>query len=206
MKTLIKQACFLQVLVAAFFILTACSSSTPPENDDTETVQWFEGKSWLNGLQREPHETIDKQEFKKEYDVNPEAWDKAFAYLKNTDLAALKTGRHPIDGDNVFALVTQGAPKSQDTAAWESHQRHIDIHCVITGKERIAIEPLDSVTAKVPYDTAKDIAFYTGNGQFYQADANNFFIVFPPDAHCPGVAVEGYSEVKKLVIKIKKRL
>ncbi|HTE27237.1 NanQ anomerase/TabA/YiaL family protein [Flavitalea sp.] len=214
MKIAIKQYYFLQVFTATVFLLTVCSSCGSGENDKTETVVsngneaklWFEGKTWLNGLQRIPNETIDYQEFKKEYDSNPEAWNKAFQYLKNTDLAALETGKYPIDGDNVFALVTKGATKSQDTAAWESHHRHADIHWMIAGKEKIGITIVDSLAVKTPYDSTKDIGFYTGTGNFQVADSSNFLIIVSPVAHCPGVAIEGYPEVKKVVIKIKKSL
>ena len=214
MKIRIRQCYFLQVFTATVFLLTACASSGAGENDETKTVGsndneaklWFEGKSWLNGLQRVPNETIDYLKFKTEYDSNPEAWNKAFSYLKNTDLAALETGKYPIDGDNVFALVTKGATKRQDTAAWESHQRHTDIHWMIAGKEKIGLTSVDSVVVKIPYDSTKDIGFYTGTGSFQVADSSNFLIIFPPAAHCPGVAIEGHPEVKKVVIKIKKSL
>ena len=54
----------------------------------------------------------------------------------------------------------------------------------------------------VPYDSAKDIAFYTANGKFRVSDSTSLYIVFPPDVHCPAIAVEGCSNLKKIVLKV----
>ena len=194
----------LSVTWSFIFLMAACSTSKSGSGTGNETAQWLEGKQWLNGFQRTPDKTIDQQQLKAQYDANPQAWNKAFAYLKETNLATLATGKHVIDGENIFALVTQGPPKNPATAAWECHKNYIDIHCVILGREKNAIAPVTSATVTVPYDFVKDIGFYTAKGKFNEAGTENFFVIFPGEAHCPGVKVEGYKEVKKIVIKIKK--
>ena len=59
-------------------------------------------REWLRGLQLKPHETINKTEFAKQYQLNKKYWDEAFAFLKNHDLNTLAVGRYAIDGDNVL--------------------------------------------------------------------------------------------------------
>ena len=51
--------------------------------------KWFQKKEWLDGLQLQPHKTINKPEFARQYHVNKVYWDKAFTYLKGQDLQAL---------------------------------------------------------------------------------------------------------------------
>ena len=205
---MIKQSVSLltqRVLLAGTLLLMACGSSKIQGQNDATTTKWFKEKSWLNGLQLTPHQTIDQQEFKKQYEANPALWNKAFAYLKETNLPDLKAGKHQIEGDNLYALVTEGRGKSADTAKWEEHQQHIDIHHVITGKENMGLAPVTMATVITPYDSGKDIGFYKANGTFYASDTNTFFIVFPQDAHLPGIKIDGYHDVvKKIVIKVKK--
>jgi len=193
------QLCLPVLLLAT--VLVACNEA---KDTSQKTENWYKEKVWLNGLALKPHVTINQQQFRAEYEVNKQAWDTAFAYLKNTDLNSLPVGRHPIDSNNVFALVTEGPAKNPDTAKWESHLVYIDIHHVISGKEKMAISPVDSAAVMTPYDSIKDIGFYTGKGEFHESGFNDFFIVFPPAAHYPGVKVDGYDTVKKIVIKIKK--
>ncbi|MGZ8558827.1 MAG: hypothetical protein ACXWWC_10855, partial [Chitinophagaceae bacterium] len=66
--------------------------SKSSQKTDPATRQWFEGKEWLNGLLIKPHETIDKMEFKKQYEANKQGWDKAFDYLRKKDFENLAPG------------------------------------------------------------------------------------------------------------------
>ena len=47
-----------------------------------------------------------KTEFAKQYALNKENWDKAFEFMKNQDLENLAVGKYPINGEEVFASVT----------------------------------------------------------------------------------------------------
>lgn len=204
MKTSVLRSMRKTFLAASLFTLS-CAASKAFCQDNAATEKWFNGKTWLNGLPLTPHKTIDQQEFKKQYEANSQLWNKAFAYLKETNLAELKAGKYPIDGDNVYALVTEGFGRSADTAKWEDHQQYIDIHHVITGKEAMGLAPVTTATVITPYDSGKDIGFYKANGTFYESGTNTFFIVFPKDAHLPGIKIDGYNDrVKKIVIKVKK--
>lgn len=173
---------------------------TSPNSKDAE---WFKRKEWLGGLKVTPHPSIDQEEFAKQYRSNQKRWDIGFAYLKNTDLASLTAGKHLIDGENVFALVTEGPLKELDKTLFEAHQKYSDIHLMIKGKEKIGVAPFSSATVVTPYDPVKDIGFYTADGQYYVGDTETIFILFPKDAHRPGLKLEGYDVVKKIVVKIR---
>lgn len=196
---------FIQKFLLVGLILVACAFSKVQGQANTETAKWFNEKTWLNGLQLTPHQTIDQQELKKQYEANPGLWNKAFAYLKEANLTGLKPGKYPIDGDNVYALVTEGPARSADTAKWEDHQQYIDIHHVITGKENMGLAPLTTATVITPYDSGKDIGFYKAKGTFYESGNKVFFIAFPKDVHLPGIKIDGNNDpIKKIVIKVKK--
>ena len=194
---------FLLTLLAALSFAHISAQSGNGEWTERKAKKWFKKKEWLNGLSATPHSSINKVEFAKQYHLNQAAWDKAFAYLKTTDLASLKNGRHVIDGANVYAIVTEAPTKDYDKTAFESHRKFIDLQYVITGEENMAKAPVNSVTVSKPHDDAADIGFYTGEGKIYKVPAGTFMLFFPADAHRPNITPGGNKVVKKVVIKIK---
>lgn len=170
---------------------------------ESKLNEWFEKKEYLNGLSATPNSSIDKAQFAKQYHLNKELWDKAFVYLKATNLQTLTNGRHVIDGDNIYAIVTEAPSKDYDKTAFESHRKYIDLQYVITGEENMSKAPLSSVTVNRPYNENADIAYYTGEGQIYTVPQNSFMLFFPSDAHRPNITPGGNKVVKKIVIKIK---
>ena len=143
------------------------------------------------------------QEFARQYHSNKAYWDKAFAYLKNTDLNKIAKGKYPIDRENVFASVTADSSKDFDKTNWESHRKYIDIQYVINGKEIIGLYPVSKATVTREYDEKRDAANYSAGGKLYPAKPGTFFIFFPSDAHRPNITPGGNKVVKKIVIKVK---
>lgn len=198
-----KKFFLLASLLFSFSLSHLSAQSTNNNWPAHKAKKWFKKKEWLNGLSVTPHSSIDKAQFAKQYHLNKAAWDKAFAYLKNTDLKTLSNGRHVIDGDNVYAIVTEAPTKDYDKTAFESHHRYIDLQYVITGEENMAKAPLASVTVNKNYDEAADIAYYTGEGKIYTVPAGTFMLFFPTEAHRPNITPGGNKVVKKIVIKIR---
>lgn len=170
---------------------------------EKEAAQWFKKGEWLDGLKFKPHKSINKLEFAKQYHDHREMWDKAFAYLKNTDLENLKPGKYEIDGENVFAMVAEGNKKDFEATKWESHRQYQDIQMVITGKEKIGTANISALKVTEPYDEIKDVMFYSGDGENHLAEPGKFFIFFPQDGHRPDIKVKDYPTDKKIVIKVK---
>lgn len=112
-------------------------------------------------------------------------------------------GRYELDGDKVFALVQRYQTKPLAEGKWESHRKHIDVQFVVSGVERIGWTPISRLTLTEPYDETKDIAFYKGNGDFVTVPEGSFVILFPEDAHMPGIAVDEPSPVTKVVVKVR---
>lgn len=165
--------------------------------------KWAKTREWASGSAIKLSPSVDYVEFAKQYHANKVMWDKALSFLNDKKLDTLKPGKYVIDGENVYAMVSDGATKDFDKSAWESHKNYIDLHYVIKGKEKIGVAPVASAKVIVPYDSAKDIANYTAEGKFYEAVPGEFFLFFPTDAHRPGIKTDGVDSDKKLVIKIK---
>ncbi|MBD0294016.1 MAG: YhcH/YjgK/YiaL family protein [Flavisolibacter sp.] len=197
-----KQIFLLVSLLLSFSLNYLSAQSTSSDWPAHKAKKWFKKKEWLNGLSITPHSSIDKVQFAKQYHLNQAAWDKAFAYLKNTDLKTLANGKHVIDGDKVYATVSEAPTKDYDKTAFESHRKYIDLQYVITGEENMAKAPVTSVTVSKPYDEATDLANYTGEGKIYTVPAGTFMLFFPTDAHRPNITPGGNKVVKKIVIKI----
>ncbi len=174
------------------------------EDESADTASNAASKTIVNaGLQPAP--PVNMVEFARQYHANPSRWDKAFAYLKNTDFSTLKPGRYPVDGDDVYAVITLGPPKNvDDTTTWESHRNFEDIHYVISGKEKIGIIPLAQAKVVRQYDSARDLAGYSAKGSYYVATPGVFFIITTEEAHRPGIRADGSDMVKKLFIKVRK--
>ena len=199
-----------QIIIASFFIAfaslatqLAAQSSPGKTMSKKEVKKWFKQKDWLNGAQLTPHKSINQAEFARQYQLNKIYWDKAFTFLKEHNLQTLEKGKYPIDGDNVFASVTEDPSKDFDKTNWESHRKYIDLQCIITGEEKMGVYPVSKATVSKEYDEKKDVANYSAEGKFYVGTAGTFFIFFPSDAHRPNITPGGNKIVKKIVIKVR---
>jgi len=176
------------------------------KTDPAFASKWFKSRKWAHGLDLEAHKSTDSLEFFLQYSKDSESWDKAFAWLKNTDLQKLTPGKYHIDDDRVFVIVTEGNTKKAEDAKWEAHQKYIDIQYVVYGKEKMGVAPLSKTVGIDPFNQDKDIGFYEipeADCKYYTAEPGYFFLFFPNDAHRPSIAIKGHEKVKKIVIKVK---
>ena len=118
-------------------------------------------------------------------------------------LTPREPGRYELDGDNVFVIAQRYQSKPLAEGKWESHRNYIDIQFVAEGVERIGWAPISRLILSEPYHETKDIAFYQGEGDFVTVPAGSFVILFPEDAHMPGIAVGTPAPVTKIVIKVR---
>jgi len=194
------------LVASLLFSLIALSLSAQSQNrqwTERKAKKWFMKKEYLNGLKAVPHAAINKLEFARQYHLNKAIWDKAFAFLKDTNLLTLKNGRQNIDGDNVYAIVSEAPSKDYDKTAFESHKNYIDLQYVITGEENMGRTPVESLKVDKAYNERADIAYYTGDGKIYTVAQNSFLLFFPGEAHRPNITPGGNKVVKKVVIKIR---
>ena len=127
---------------------------------------------------------------------------KAFQFLEENDLENLQPGKIEIDGDNIFAQVHKYKTKDISEGKWESHRKYLDIQYMIKGSESFGFVNIDYLEVAEEYNEENDIEFLRGEGDYLQLNDEEFVIVFPSDAHMPGIAVEEKEEVMKIVIKV----
>ena len=190
-------------LLFSFVALTLCAQSTQNWTEK-KAAKWFKKKEYLNGFAGVPLDGIDKVQFAQQYEVNKAFWDKAFDYLKNTNLQTAANGRVAIDGDNVYAVITEVPTKDYDKTAFEAHRNYIDLHYMISGEEKMSKTPFAPLAVDKPYNERGDITYYAGGeGPIYTASQNSFMIFFPSDGHRANITPGGNKVVKKVVVKIR---
>jgi biofilm protein TabA len=197
---------FIIIIISGIMFITGCKSSKDPSGwSNSETDKWFEKHEWLNGWNIMPDASINKREFARYYFKNKERWDKAFAFLKNNDLTKLEPKRYDIDGDNLYATISESMTKNEEDAKFEAHRKFIDIQHVIVGEEQMSITPISDKKDEVAaYDPARDIEFMTvRETSSHVATPDKFFIFFPSDIHRPSVKIGENKLVRKVVIKVK---
>lgn len=129
----------------------------------------------------------------------------ALAYLQQTDLTALPTGRHVVatvaDGD-IVAIVDRYSTRPAEDRPWEAHRAHIDVQCVVEGTETIGLGDLSTFRCG-PYDAARDMTPVTGGVErWVTVQAGEFLVIWPHEAHLSGVATGAPSAVRKVVLKV----
>ncbi len=128
-------------------------------------------------------------------------FQRAFDYIRDTDLYALTPGRYPLAGDNLIAIVERVPGKTREAARLECHRKYIDIQLVLDGLDEMGWKPLSDCHNPVSdYSPEKDIQFFhDAPASWIATPADHFCIFFPEDAHAPLVSS---SEVHKVIFKI----
>ena len=202
---------FVLIVLVLCWTWSGCRNNSKESQKDKETMtaddSWFSGREWLHGLNLTPSETINSEEFSRQYHLDNTWWDEAFDYLKTQDLNSLEPGTYQIDSGNVYAIVWEGIPMVKDSVLWEAHRNFNDIQYIIHGKAEMGITAIDNPdkTVTVPYNAGGDIEHFTvsAGDQYYPADSTTFFIFTPLDMHRPGIQVEEGKPIKKIVIKVR---
>lgn len=125
----------------------------------------------------------------------------ALRYLASTDLQAAQPGRHELAG-GCFALVQDYDTMPREEKKWEAHRKYIDVQFIARGIELMGYADCSMLRMVEEYDDAKDVEFLEGDGSFVVAREAVFIILFPRDAHMPGVAEISPGPVRKVVVKV----
>jgi YhcH/YjgK/YiaL family protein len=127
----------------------------------------------------------------------------AFEYILSNDFSKFEPGRHDVDGNEIYVMVSDYNTKNISECKWEAHRKYIDIHIVAKGIESFGFANLDSLKVVQNYTDEKDVLLLEGEGDFVKLGKETFIITFPQDAHMPGVVFDSPGQVKKAVVKVK---
>ncbi len=127
-------------------------------------------------------------------------------FIKSLNIG-IQLGKQILSED-VYVNIEEYSTKLVSDAKFETHKEYIDIQILLKGSEEIYYADNKELNVDVPYDTSRDIAFYSDRVAEYpkfRLDGTNFIILYPPEAHAPQVSIdEKPQKVKKVVVKIKK--
>jgi biofilm protein TabA len=201
-----KKISLIALLMINMIFINGCRSKDPSAWTSKKVDKWFSSQEWLGGWDVVPDSSINKRAMAVAWVKNSNRWKEAFRFLRENDLENLDPGRYDIDGDNLYATVSEYMTKDPDSANFEAHRKYIDIQYVVKGNEVIGLAPLNAAKKIItPYDPSRDIEFADcENPDYMVATPRNFFVFFPDDMHKPGLRDGNPTPVRKIVIKLKK--
>ncbi|MEE3444343.1 MAG: YhcH/YjgK/YiaL family protein [Methanobrevibacter sp.] len=112
-------------------------------------------------------------------------------------------GKYDLE-NGVYVSVQEYTTKARSEAKYEAHKKFIDIQMILSGKELIAVSPIEKMTISDEYNEEKDFMLFHHNDECtdYVLEAGEFLILYPQDVHMPGVCVNEKSPVRKIVVKV----
>lgn len=117
-----------------------------------------------------------------------------------------ENGRYELDGDRVFAMVSEYKTGPESERLFESHRKYADVQILLSGREKLGVLGLDEKKVRVVegYDEVKDIAFYNSEVDYSRVVLvpGEFVVFYPEDCHKPGCSLELDDSVRKVVIKV----
>jgi biofilm protein TabA len=133
-----------------------------------------------------------------------EGLEAAFAFLEGADLMSLPLGRIAIEGDQVFAIVSEAETRPPEAARFEAHRTYVDVQYLVSGQETIGVAPVVTLKSSEPYDAARDIEFFATPEKHSAIElrAGRFAVFAPDEGHMPSVHLAGPHLVRKVVVKV----
>ncbi len=127
---------------------------------------------------------------------------KAFDFIAAAAKNGVETGKHVIDGDEVYANVSEYDTKTE--GVYEAHKDYIDLQYVLEGHEQIFWKNIKDCKITKEYDAEGDYMLLDAEEPIcLDMPAGAFAILYPEDVHAPSRAYKTVSHVKKIVVKIK---
>ncbi len=145
---------------------------------------------------------IDHLDNVKHYRNLSERLKKGLEFLEEIDFDTIEPGKYNIEGDEVYAMVSEYETKTPENAKVEAHERYIDIQYVVKGEEMMGYAPLEDQDIKTPYNPEKDVVFFNTDYDKILLKEGMFGIFFPTDIHAPGLMTDSPKPVKKVVVKV----
>lgn len=148
---------------------------------------------------------FDKAENMAQYYEKEPLLEKCAKFIEKFEEEKLPDGAYEIDGERVFANIQTYRTKHQDeNSRFEAHKKYIDVQYIVSGIEKIRWAKLEDVTeTEERYSKGQDIAFYSGDAKFdFVLTKGAFLLLYPQDAHMPGLSDEKDVTVRKIVFKI----
>ncbi|TCV92459.1 YhcH/YjgK/YiaL family protein [Biostraticola tofi] len=128
----------------------------------------------------------------------------AIDYVKSHITAETPAGKHDIEGNSVFVLVSNDTTEPREDRRAEYHAKYLDIQIILEGQEVQLFSSLPAGKPDTDWLAEKDIAFLAAGEQEKSLVLNkgDFIVYFPGEVHKPLCAAGQPAAVRKAVVKI----
>ena len=136
--------------------------------------------------------------------IEHQVWKAAFKWIES-NAETYEIGEYELGVGDAIVRIMEYDLRERGEARYESHLATIDLQYTIKGAEGIEVHPIETLERDGDYLEDKDFQFYKPIGKgLYRVDntKGNFCILYPQDGHMPQLYVNGFTHVKKLVVKI----
>lgn len=131
--------------------------------------------------------------------INPRL-DRALELLTPEFLASVGTRRQEIEGESLYVTRFDVETSVDESRLFEYHRRYLDIFVTVQGEERVDIATPGALTV-----TEQRGDYWGCSGKAEQSVRlcpGRFLVLFPGDAHRPGMAAEKPDGISRIVFKI----
>lgn len=134
----------------------------------------------------------------------PQELREAIEHIKAHVSETTEKGKHDIDGNRLFYLISEDMTEPFEKCRAEYHARYLDIQIVLKGQEGMTFSTLPAGTPETDWLAEKDIAFLPEGEQEKTVILNegDFVVFYPGEVHKPLCAVGAPAQVRKAVVKL----
>lgn len=113
-------------------------------------------------------------------------------------------GKHDIDGNNLFVLISNDCTDYLENRRAEYHAKYLDIQIVLAGVEGMTFSNCPAGKPDTDWLADKDIAFLPAGVDEKQLvmQTGDFVVFYPGEVHKPLCAVGEPANVRKAVVKM----
>ena len=127
--------------------------------------------------------------------------DRVLDLLTPEFLSSLGTERVELDGEDLFVTRFDVSTSGDEGRLFEYHRRYLDVFVTVAGRERVDLATPEALLLR---EQRGD--YWGGSGtpeQSVQLSPGRFLVLFPGDAHRPGMAVAEPAKISRVVFKIR---
>ena len=126
--------------------------------------------------------------------------DRALELLTDEYLASVGTTRREIEGEDLFVTRFDVSTTEDEERLFEYHRRYLDLFVTVRGRERVDIATPEALALR---EQRGDYWGAEGKAeQSVQLSSGRFLVLFPGDAHRPGMAVSEEENISRVVFKV----
>jgi biofilm protein TabA len=134
----------------------------------------------------------------------PQELRDAIEHVKAHVTDATPLGKHDIDGNRLFYLISEDTTEPLAARRAEYHARYLDIQIILKGQEGMTFSTQPAGTPDTDWLADKDIAFLPEGVQEKTVvlSEGDFVVFYPGEVHKPLCAVGSPAKVRKAVVKM----